>query len=526
MSELLRFDGVDIGNGKTIVQQLSLTLNEGERLGLVGESGSGKTLSALGIAGLLPGNLRISSGHITIRLPDAPIRFPDASRSDIQRLRRHALGFVFQEPMSALNPVKSCGWQLAENIQMTRSLSKSQLKKEVLHWMKEVELPNPERIEHAFPHQLSGGQRQRLMIAMALCNHPKLLIADEPTTALDVRVRDVVLDLIEQLCERYNTALLLISHDLKMVAKRCDHIAVLKNGILCEYGTAREVLKNPQHSYTKALWACRPDPMNRIIPLPSVKDIESNRSLTRRIYNNEQWLEVAKEKQNHPPILSANNLRFAYGDTEVLKGITFNLYPGEALGILGESGCGKSTLSRIISGLENLQDGYLTISDESGLRVDLASQPRQWRAERIQMIFQDAMAALNPSHTIGRTLSDVRRHFFPRESQAERGRVISDTLENMGLSADAVKRYPHAFSGGQRQRICIARALLAEPKILICDESVAALDVSVQAQILNLLTQIRDEKGMSFIFISHDPDTVRYFCHRVLEMEKGVFVNT
>ncbi|MCH8545121.1 MAG: ABC transporter ATP-binding protein [Cryomorphaceae bacterium] len=526
MSELLRFNGVDIGNGKTIVNQLNLCLHEGERLGLVGESGSGKTLSALSIAGLLPGNLRISSGQITIHLPDSSIHFPNASTAEIKKLRRQALGFVFQEPMSALNPVKSCGWQLAENIQLTRNLSNKSLKAEVLHWMKEVELPNPERIYHAFPHQLSGGQRQRLMIAMALCNHPKLLIADEPTTALDVRVRDVVLNLIEQLCKRYKTALLLISHDLKMVAKRCDNIAVLRSGLLCEYGPASDVVNQPKHAYTKALWACRPDPENRVIPLPSVKDIENNRSIDRRVYNQEEWLSLARQIQSTAPVLSAKNLRFSYGETEVLKGVSFNLHPGEALGILGESGCGKSTLSRIISGLEDIQEGELTITNDDGLEVDLSTKTRQWRAERIQMIFQDAMAALNPSHTIGRTLADVRRHFFPMENRSDCRRNIEETLENMGLSKDAIHRYPHAFSGGQRQRICIARALLAEPKILICDESVAALDVSVQAQILNLLTHIRDEKGMSFIFISHDPDTVRYFCHRVLDMEKGVFINS
>lgn len=253
MSELLRFDGVDIGNGKTIVQQLSLCLNEGERLGLVGESGSGKTLSALSIAGLLPGNLRISSGQITIHLPDSPIRFPDASKSDIQHLRRHALGFVFQEPMSALNPVKSCGWQLAENIQMTRKLRKAELKKEVLHWMNEVELPNPERIYHAFPHQLSGGQRQRLMIAMALCNHPKLLIADEPTTALDVIVQDQILRKMRQLQRDRGDSMIYVSHDISVIAETCDQVGVMYAGEIVESADVDSFFYDAHHPYTMGL---------------------------------------------------------------------------------------------------------------------------------------------------------------------------------------------------------------------------------------------------------------------------------
>lgn len=524
MSELLRFSGVSIGKDIAIVNDLNLTLNSGERLGLVGESGSGKTLSALGIAGLLPGNLRLTSGNISINLPNKIISFPNASKEQVTHLRRQALGFVFQEPMSALNPVKTCGWQLMETISLTGKINKTKQREEALHWLHEVELPDPKRAFSSYPHQLSGGQRQRIMIAMALCNNPKLLIADEPTTALDVRVRDVILDLIERLCARFNTALLLISHDLKMVAQRCDHIAVLKNGVLCEYGTAKQIVESPEHPYTKALWACRPDPLNRVIPLPSVREIEENISVNRKTYSDKEWMLLGNTLRHHDPVLRCKNLRFAYGSTDVLKGVDLELYPGESLGILGESGCGKSTLSRVLCGLEHMQIGNITVRD-NGIDYDFAKKDRHWRAKRIQMIFQDAMAALNPHHTIEDILNGVRKHFFPLESKHEQREVIEQTLNSMGLSPEILTRYPHAFSGGQRQRICIARALLAEPSTLICDESVAALDVSVQAQILNVLSRIRDEKGVSFIFISHDPDAVRYFCHRVLEMKKGVFTN-
>lgn len=523
MSELLRFSGVDIGTDEPIVKNLSITLQRGERLGLVGESGSGKTLSALSIAGLLPGSVRITAGSVTINLPEKTIAFPDADANDITQLRRSALGFVFQEPMSALNPVKTCGWQLMESISLTEKTDKSIRKQKALEWLQEVELPEPERAFSAYPHELSGGQRQRLMIAMALCNKPTLLIADEPTTALDVRVRDVVLDLIERLCARYQTALLLISHDLKMVARRCDYIAVLKQGVLCEYGKAEDVVKSPVHPYTKALWACRPNPELRVIPLPSVDEIENNTSVSRKTYSNAEWHNLGKHLREKQPMLRCENLRFSYGQTPILKGVNFNLYPGESLGILGESGCGKSTLSRVLCSLEPLQHGNIFIRD-GDVEYAYKNTNRRWRAERIQMIFQDAMAALNPHHTVGAALTEVRKHFFPSETKHERASVILSTLSDMGLSTSSMQRYPHAFSGGQRQRICIARALLAEPSIIICDESVAALDVSVQAQILNVLAHIRDEKGVSFIFISHDPDTVRYFCHRVLVMEKGQFI--
>ena len=520
MSELLRLDNLTIGAETSIVKKLSLTLQNGEKLGIVGESGSGKTLSALSLAGLLPGNLRILSGSITLNLPDGIVQFPGANKTQMLQLRRKALGFVFQEPMSALNPVKCCGYQLMENLQMSGLTDKNKQRLSAIKWMEEVQLPDPERIMDAYPHQLSGGQRQRLMIAMAMCNHPLLLIADEPTTALDVKVRDVVLDLMELLCEKYNTALLLISHDLKMVANRCENIAVLKNGTLCEYGTASELVNNPKHPYTKALWACRPDPNHRLIPLPTVGEIVANKYMAREAISHEAWKNIGWKLQQKTPLLRGQALTFAYGDNQILNGMDFELYPGESLGILGESGCGKSTLSRIICGLEAVQGGILEYYD--GLQyIDLAAQKRLWRAERIQMIFQDSTAALNPNHRIGRILGETRKHFFPQEKREKRNGALLAMIATMGLPEDSLMRYPHSFSGGQKQRICIARALLAEPRILICDESVAALDVSVQAQILNLLHHIRESMGVSFIFISHDPNTVRYFCHRVVEMNKG-----
>ncbi|MCC5917015.1 MAG: ABC transporter ATP-binding protein [Cryomorphaceae bacterium] len=524
MSELVSIHEVSIGVDSPIVNDLNLTIEPGERLGLVGESGSGKTLSALSLAGLLPGNVRLLKGVISIHIPGNMIQIPGATEKQLLQLRRQSLGFVFQEPMSALNPVMRCGDQLMENLKLGGKRSEKLRQSEALSWLNKVRLPNPERVMRAYPHELSGGQRQRLMIAMALCNKPKLLIADEPTTALDVKVRDVVLDLMDELCRASGTALLLISHDLQMVAQRCQTIAVMQNGICCEYGRAEDLVNNPKHPYTKALWACRPNPEHRLIPLPTVKEIIAGGKMDYEQFSESAWTLKGEALRRHPALLKARDVHFSYGSTQILRGVDFDLYPGESLGILGESGCGKSTLSRIICGLESIQKGTMSYRDGESY-LPLEQQDRMWRAQHIQMIFQDAMAALNPNHRVGRILGETRKHFFPGETSADRKAVLMAMMEKMDLPTDGLDRFPHSFSGGQRQRICIARALLAEPRILICDESVAALDVSVQAQILNLLHKIRTEGGVSFIFISHDPKTVHYFCHRVLQMEKGKFID-
>ena len=523
MPKWLEIEGLSIGNAqKEIVKNISLNLQSGERLGLVGESGSGKSLTALSIAGLLPRGLKVLSGDIHVFLNNKHLQLSSATESTWLDLRRRHIGFVFQEPMSALNPVITCGEQLMENLEMGGLNSVKTRKEQALMWMNEVDLPSPERMFLAYPHELSGGQRQRLMIAMAMCNRPQLLIADEPTTALDVMVRDKVLDLMLRLCEKYGTSLLLISHDLRMVAERCDRIAVMQHGEIVEQNTAKEITQNPNHPYTKALWECRPDPHHRRVPLPTVADVMQG-EVKAEYQTLEEWNEIAQLLKVNQPLLKVDDLHFSYGKTPILKGLSFELFPGESLGFVGPSGCGKSTLSRVIAGLEPYTHGSVSFFENNDF-FQLNHQHPKWSGARIQMIFQDAMAALNPHLSIGKMLLEVRRHFFPLENSWESNAKVLDVLAEMQLPEDAFYRYPHSFSGGQRQRICIARALLVEPQILICDESVAALDVSVQAHILNLLHRIRQNSGMSFLFISHDPNVVSYFCHRTLHMHEGKFV--
>jgi peptide/nickel transport system ATP-binding protein len=524
MNEGLVIDNLSIGQHSDIVKNIHLQIAPGERLGLVGESGSGKSLTALSIAGLLPKGLSITQGAISLRVKDESLELPQAEEKDILHFRRKHIGFVFQEPMSALNPVIACGEQLMENLEMGGMRSESERKKTALQWLVDVGLYETDRIFRAYPHELSGGQRQRLMIAMAMCNNPHLLIADEPTTALDVEVRDKVLDVMIDLCERFQTSLLLISHDLRMVSERCGKIAVMQKGEVIESGSAEQISLNPQQAYTKALWDCRPDPNRRKIPLPTVEDVMQN-NWSGAEQSTEEWERQGDVLQKQSALLRVENLHFSYGSKKIINGLGFDLFPGESLGFVGPSGCGKSTLSRVVAGLEKAYSGDITLF-ENDKPIDLSSKNAVWRGSRIQMIFQDALAALNPNARIGNMLDEVRRHFFSQETKEERTEKIERVFTEMQLPLEGLERYPHSFSGGQRQRICIARALLAEPKILICDESVAALDVSVQAHILNLLNKIREEKKMSFLFISHDPNVVSYFCHRILFMDQGRIVSS
>jgi peptide/nickel transport system ATP-binding protein len=524
MNEGLVIENLCIGQHSSIVKNIDLQIAPGERLGLVGESGSGKSLTALSIAGLLPKGLSITEGSILLRVNDEILELPKAGEKDILHFRRKHIGFVFQEPMSALNPVVACGKQLMENLEMGGMRSESERKKTALRWLVDVGLHETDRIFQAYPHELSGGQRQRLMIAMAMCNNPHLLIADEPTTALDVEVRDKVLDVMIDLCKRFQTSLLLISHDLRMVSERCEKISVMQKGEIIETGDAEQISLNPQKAYTKALWDCRPDPDQRKIPLPTVENVIQN-NWKGVEQSTEEWIQEGDFLQKQSPLLKVEDLHFSYGSKKIINGLEFDLFPGESLGFVGPSGCGKSTLSRVVAGLEREYFGKINLI-ENDRAIDLSCKKALWRGSRIQMIFQDALAALNPNARIGDMLDEVRRHFFSHETKEERTQKIERVFAEMQLPLEGLDSYPHSFSGGQRQRICIARALLAEPKILICDESVAALDVSVQAHILNLLNKIREEKKMSFLFISHDPNVVSYFCHRILFMDQGRIVNS
>lgn len=503
------------------VEDVSFQLEKGKTLAVVGESGSGKSLTALSLIGLLPKVAKVS-GEVNV-YDEQTFELYKSNSFPIQ-LRGDTIGMVFQEPMSSLNPVMKVGEQVMETITLHRNISKKAARKEVISWFDKVKLPEPEKIFSRYPHQLSGGQKQRVMIAMAMCNHPALLIADEPTTALDVTVQKEIVLLMKQLQEQEGIAMIFITHDLALAGEIADEMLVMYKGKVVEQGDAKHVLNNPQHSYTKALVACRPSPEHKNKKLPVIADfLDAERAFV---------AEPHPKTETRETILEVNDLKVwftiqqsFFGKPQLyfkaVDGVSFDLYKGEVLGLVGESGCGKSTISRSLMGLLPTHEGQIKFQGK-----DLANLPvKEWQKIRrqIQLIFQDPYASLNPRMSIGDMLTEVLtvHNIVPR---SERRKEAKQLMELVQLPADSLKRYPHQFSGGQRQRIGIARALAVRPQLLICDESVSALDVSVQAQILNLLKELQSEFDLSYLFISHDLNVVHYISDRVLVMQNGKFV--
>lgn len=500
------------------VNGISFAIGQGKTLAIVGESGSGKSLTALSLIGLLPkeasvqGSLQLQTHNLS-----------DADNALWQQLRGKAMGMVFQEPMSSLNPVMKIGKQLAEAILTHQSIDKATAKQQAIDWLRKVQLPNPEKLYDRYQHQLSGGQKQRVMIAMAMCNNPVLLIADEPTTALDVTVQQEVIALMKELQTEHQTAMIFITHDLALASQIADDVLVMYKGEVMEYGKATDVLHNPQHAYTKALLACKPNTDNKGKRLPIVADfLQGEPPAT--IYNTDVPI--------GDTVLHVNNLRVWFTENKDWLGrpvnyfkavddVSFELKRGEVLGLVGESGCGKSTISRSLMGLLPVHEGQIIFNNE-----DLAMLPqKEWVRIRkqIQMIFQDPYASLNPRMTVGDMLMEpMRTHNIVPHSELKK--EAQRLLDMVQLPTDSMKRYAHQFSGGQRQRIGIARALALRPQLLICDESVSALDVSVQAQILNLLKDLQREFNLTYLFISHDLNVVHYISHRVMVMQAGHIV--
>ena len=500
----------------TAVRDLSFSIDKGKTLAIVGESGSGKSLTALALMGLLPKGAEVS-GDIVLQ----------GQNSKNQILRGKDVGMVFQEPMNALNPVMRVGRQLEEAILAHQNISNTEAKKLAIEWLDKVQLPQPDKMYDRYPHQLSGGQKQRVMIAMAMCNHPALLIADEPTTALDATVQQEIIRLMSYLQQEHQSAMIFITHDLQLAATIADEVLVLYKGEMVEYGTVEEVLQHPKEAYTKALIACKPSAGQKGYPLPAVGDFLDNKGVraTEQPYKN-----VATDV----PMLEVKNVRIWFADGKNIFGtpesyikavddVSFVLKKGETLGLVGESGCGKSTLSRSIVGLIPVHSGEILFNNE-----DLAKlQVKGWRSMRrhIQMVFQDPYSSLNPRMTIYDTLAEplMVHGIVPKsELQKEAKRLVN----LVQLPVDALNRYPHQFSGGQRQRIGIARALALRPELLICDESVSALDVSIQAQILNLLKELQEELQLTYLFISHDLSVVYYISDRVMVMHAGKIVES
>lgn len=533
------------------VDKVSFTIYRGETVGIVGESGSGKSVTSLSIMQLIsspPGE--IVGGKI-LYYPDdndEAIDLLQLQESQMRQYRGNEIAMIFQEPMTSLNPVFTCGNQVMEAILLHQKTSKAEAKAITLDLFKKVQLPDIDRVFKAYPHQLSGGQKQRVMIAMAMSCNPKLLIADEPTTALDVTVQKKILSLMADLSTKIDASIMFITHDLGVIAEIADRVIVMYKGKIVEQGTVNEIFVNPQHPYTKSLLACRPPLDYRLRKLPvvsdfmdviknednSIKIIEKNASVKTVIdsskISSEEALERAQKLQSQKPILEVKNLKTWFPNERSFLGkvksyvkavndVSFEVYPGETLGLVGESGCGKTTLGRTILRLTEAVSGEVIFEGKN--IMNLSQQELKNIRKDVQIIFQDPYSSLNPRMTIGNAIIEPMQVHNILNNDKERKEKVIELLETVGLSAEHYQRYPHEFSGGQRQRICIARALALNPKFIICDESVSALDVSVQAQVLNLLLDLRNKFGFTYIFISHDLSVVKFMSDRMIVMNKG-----
>ena len=520
---------------------------EGKTLGIVGESGSGKSVSNLAVMQLLDRRKsRIESDSILLEGKDIS-HYSDEQMSEV---RGKQIAMIFQEPMTSLNPVYKCGFQVMEacrnlEFEKPRTLENSKilkfknskvLKERVLDLFAKVKLPNPEIIFDKYPHELSGGQKQRVMIAMALISNPKVLIADEPTTALDVTVQKEILKLLKELQRENGMGMIFITHDLGVVSEIADDVIVMNKGVIVEKGTTRDILNNPQHPYTKGLIACRPPLDYRLERLPVVKEFLEGKWRDNEQVKSELLItDEARQKQHEilysqEPILKVQNLKTwyplrkgvfgrTYAHIKSVDDVSFDVYPGETLGLVGESGCGKTTLGRSILRLVEPTSGNVIFEGRDITKLN-NKELREYR-KQAQIVFQDPYSSLNPRICIGDSIAEpMMVHGIEKDAKKRRERVCH-LLEEVGLEASHYQRYPHEFSGGQRQRICIARALAVNPKLIICDESVSALDVSVQAQVLNLINRLKKEFGFTYIFISHDLSVVRFMSDRVVVMYNG-----
>jgi peptide/nickel transport system ATP-binding protein len=511
-----------------IVKKLNFVLQKTKTLAIVGESGSGKSISSLALMGLLAKGLN-AKGSIIYN----SVELINNKEEEWQKLRGKDIAMIFQEPMSALNPSMTCGKQVAEILQIHTKLGEKEIKKKVLGLFEKVELPRALELYRSYPHQLSGGQKQRVMIAMAIACDPKILIADEPTTALDVSVQAGILSLLKKLQEENGMAMLFISHDLGVVRKVADEILVMHLGQAKEHAATETLFKNPQDSYTKGLLACRPTADTYYRRLPLVRDFMEEEAHETEIISPTVRENRAMAKLKQEPLFQVKDLAKIYRSTQglwakkvehqALNDLAFEVYPQESLGLVGESGSGKTTLGRILVGLEKADRGQVFFKGEDIVNYSA----KQWRLlhKSIQIIFQDPFTALNPKISIGDAITAV----IQKRKRAGKKQAVAETkelLEKVGLLPDYYPRYPHEFSGGQRQRIGIARALAVQPEFIVCDESVSALDVSVQAQILNLLNDLKEEFGFTYLFISHDLQIVKYFCDRVLVIQNGKLVES
>jgi peptide/nickel transport system ATP-binding protein len=503
---------------RLLCNNVNFQVYKNQVVGIVGESGSGKTLTSLSVLGLLPPGLKVTGGEIIIN-SDTSLQLQNLSSEELQEVRGDKIGMIFQEPMTSLNPSMTCGTQVVEAIQSHQQITFEDAKSKVISLFQKVKLPNPEGVFKSFPHQLSGGQRQRVMIAMAVSCDPQLLIADEPTTALDVTVQKSIFALLKELQHDFDMSIIFISHDLGIISELADQVVVMYKGQVVEAGPTEKILKNPEHSYTKALLACRPSQYKKGQRLISIHD---------NIINKETNL--SSEKKEHEVLLQVKDLSVFFSlhgksnffnkkKTQALHSLSFDVFKGETLGLVGESGSGKTTLSRAILRLIDSSSSNIRYKNEE-LSTLKGEALRKFR-KNIQIIFQDPYSSINPKESIGTIIMEPMIVHNLHGGYKQRRAKVMELLQKVDLNGDMYLRYPHQLSGGQRQRVGIARALAVEPELIICDESVSALDVSVQAQVLNLLNDLKRDFGLTYIFISHDLNVVQYMSDRIIVLKSG-----
>jgi len=530
---------------RTLVADFNLSMKRGDRVGLIGESGSGKSMTASALMGLLPEG---ASAQGSIQLAGHPGNLVDASDKELQKIRGKDMAMVFQEPLTALNPLMKVGRQVAE-IMTTHKVvaTKAEARKRAVELLASVKLPDPERAARAYPHQLSGGQRQRAMLAMALANDPGLLLCDEPTTALDVTVQRQVLELIQESVAERGTGLLFITHDLSVVANVCDRVLVMNNGRIVEEGSTAQVFSNPQHPYTRGLLAASDlnatDAEGRLFTVasaaaytpPTIEDPQAQPQAQAEAEKPAATAAPQAAAEGNQLVISVKDLVRTYpvgrtalfgkpGEVQALRGISFDVAAGQRFGVVGESGSGKSTLLRILAGLDQPTSGSVQVAGNqiAGAKEKDLLQLRQ----QLQIVFQDPMGSLDPRMKVRDIIAEPLLAPGQKVDSAKHRRQVAEMLGAVGLPAEAAERFPHQFSGGQRQRISIARALVCQPKVLVADEPVSALDVSVRAQVLNLLSDLVDDYQLTLVFVSHDLSVVRYICDNVVVMNHGQIVES
>ncbi|UBM62639.1 ABC transporter ATP-binding protein [Candidatus Sulfidibacterium hydrothermale] len=523
---------IHIGD-RPVVQDVNFTLKKGTCTGLVGESGSGKSLTALSLMGLLPKQARITGGQILFKDRNLAALSEKAFRD----IRGKEISIVFQEPMTALNPVMHCGKQVVEMIRQHQKVSKDAARQKVLSLFEKVQIPRPEKIFSSYPHQISGGQKQRIMIAMALANHPDILIADEPTTALDVTVQKEILLLLKRLQQETGMSLLFISHDLNVVSGIADEILVMYQGKIVESGNRQQIFGNPQHAYTRALLACHPPLDKRLKKLATLDDFmrkenaegfhpeeekpEERKERLARLYTQKPLVRVEELVKSYP--LQKSWRGKVIRSLQAVDHVSFQVYPGETLGLVGESGCGKTTLGRTLLRLIDPDSGRIFFEETDILPLS-RKELKPYR-KKTGIVFQDPYSSLNPRISIGKAIMEPMQVHKLYKGKELKQKTI-ELMIKTGLKPEHFHRYPHEFSGGQRQRIVIARALALNPRFIICDEAVSSLDISVQATVLNLLNRLKAEFGFTYIFISHDLSVVRFMSDRIIVMKEGKIVET